>query len=79
MSGFWFRSSRQTIDLDNLIKHFQDAASGIIFVNDCQVTAYGAMEIHLDREAPRSHVWIEPHTDASLLRDYDRLTGKVRT
>jgi Holliday junction resolvase RusA-like endonuclease len=78
VSGFWFRSTRQTVDLDNLLKHFLDAATGIVFVNDCQVTAYGVMELHLDRDAPRSHVWVEPHDDASLLRAYDATTGKVR-
>lgn len=79
LSAFFFRSNRQVIDLDNLLKHFEDAASGICWVNDCQVTAYGVVELHLDREAPRTHIWIEPHAEASLLRDYDPKTGLVRT
>lgn len=78
LSVFFFRSSRQTVDLDNLLKHFEDAATGICWVNDCQVTAYGPTELHLDRDAPRTHVWIEPHTEATLLRDYDPETGRVR-
>lgn len=77
VSAFFFRSNRQTIDLDNLLKHILDAATGVCWVNDCQVTAYGATELHLDREAPRTHIWVEPHTDASLLRAYDPSTGKV--
>lgn len=77
LSGFFFRSSRQVVDLDNLFKHFEDAATGILWVNDCQVTAYGPSELHLDRDAPRSHIWIEPHTEASLLRSYDPATGKA--
>jgi Holliday junction resolvase RusA-like endonuclease len=78
LSFFFFRSSRQVIDLDNLVKHILDAAAGILFVNDCQVTAYGPTELHLDRGAPRTHLWIEPHVDASLRRLYDPETGKAR-
>jgi Holliday junction resolvase RusA-like endonuclease len=77
VSFFFFRSTRQVIDLDNLVKHFLDAAAGVVFVNDCQVTAYGPTEIHLDKDAPRSHVWIEAHTEASLRRQYDPETGKA--
>jgi len=78
ISIFFFRSSRQVIDLDNLLKHFEDAATGVVWVNDCQVTAYGPTELHLDKEAPRTHVWVEPHNEASLLRSYDPDTGKAR-
>lgn len=78
VSVFFFRASRQTVDLDNLLKHLLDAATGILWVNDCQVTAYGAAELHLDKEAPRTHLWVEPHLGASLLRAYDASTGKVR-
>jgi Holliday junction resolvase RusA-like endonuclease len=77
LSAFFFRSSRQVIDQDNLLKHILDAASGICWVNDCQVTAYGVVELHLDREAPRTHIWVEPHDEASLLRHYDPDTGKA--
>lgn len=78
--SFWFfRSNRQTIDLDNLIKHVLDAAAGIVFVNDCQVTAYGDTEVHLDRDNPRTEIVVEPHESATLLRDYDAATGRVRT
>jgi Holliday junction resolvase RusA-like endonuclease len=77
LSAFFFRSNRQVIDQDNLLKHLLDAATGIVWVNDCQVTAYGAVELHLDKEAPRTHIWVEPHDDASLLRHYDPVTGKA--
>lgn len=78
LSAFFFRASRQVVDLDNLLKHFEDAATGICWVNDCQVTAYGPTELHLDKGAPRTHIWIEPHTDATLLRDYNPLTGRTQ-
>lgn len=78
LSIFFFRSTRQMVDIDNLIKHFQDAATGILWVNDCQVTAYGPTELHLDREAPRTHVWVGVHAEASLLRAFDPATGKVQ-
>jgi Holliday junction resolvase RusA-like endonuclease len=78
LSVFFFRSSRQVVDLDNLVKHLEDAATGVLWVNDCQVTAFGPTELHLDREHPRTHLWVEPHTDASLLRSYDPDTGKAR-
>lgn len=77
LSAFFFRSSRQVVDLDNLLKHFEDAATGVLWVNDCQVTAYGPTELHLDREAPRSHIWVQAHDEASLLRSYDPDTGKA--
>lgn len=77
LSVFFFRSSRQVIDTDNLIKHLQDAGTGVLWVNDCQITAYGPTELHLDREAPRTHLWIEAHAEASLLRSYDPETGKA--
>jgi Holliday junction resolvase RusA-like endonuclease len=79
LSVFFFRSSRQTVDMDNLLKHLQDAATGVLWVNDCQITAYGPTELHLDREEPRTHLWVGTHDEASLVRQYDPLTGKVRT
>lgn len=77
LSVFFFRSSRQTVDLDNLLKHLQDAASGVLWVDDCQITAYGPTELHLDRDAPRTHFWLELHKEASLLRSFDATTGKT--
>ncbi len=78
ISFFFYRASRQVVDMDNLVKHVLDAAHGVLFVNDCQVTAYGPTELHLDREYPRTHLWIEPHDEASLRRDYDPGTGRAR-
>lgn len=73
---FW-RSSRQVVDLDNLLKHLLDAATGVCWVNDCQVTAYGFTELRLDIENPRTWLQIRLDHEASLLRHYDPTTGKA--
>lgn len=79
VSAVFYRSTRGTVDLDNLLKHVLDAAAGVLFVNDCQVTAYGDVELHLDRDNPRTELAIEVHTGATMVRDYDPATGRVRT
>lgn len=74
----FFRSTRGTVDLDNLLKHLLDAATGVFWINDCQVTAYDRPELLLDRERPRTELWLAPHFNVQLLnRQYDLLTGKV--
>ena len=75
----FYRSTRQVVDLDNLLKHLHDAAEGVIWVNDCQITAYGVIELHLDREDPRTDLAVEIHSGASMTRLYDPVTGKVLT
>ena len=79
ISARFYRATRGTVDLDNLLKHVLDAATGVLWVNDCQVTAYGPTELHLDRDYPRTEITIEVHTDATMVRDYDAATGRVRT
>lgn len=64
---FW-RPTRQVVDLDNLVKHLQDAATGVLWVNDAQVTAITAA-LDLDRDNPRTEFWIEEHV-TGLTRDY---------
>lgn len=65
----FYRRNRQVVDLDNLIKHFKDAATGILWVDDCQVTAYDGPELFVDAESPRTEFWLEPH-DTSMVRAY---------
>jgi Holliday junction resolvase RusA-like endonuclease len=77
VSAVFWRASRQTIDLDNLLKHLLDSATGVCWVNDCQVTAYGTMELQLDRDNPRTWVQVRVHENASLLRRYSPTTGLV--
>lgn len=77
LSAMFYRSSRQVIDLDNLLKHLLDAATGICWVNDCQVTSYGTVGLHLDPDAPQTQLTVMADPAATLLRHYDPLTGKA--
>lgn len=63
----FFRSNRQRIDCDNMIKQFLDAATGVCWVDDCQVTAQlGIVEYDPDR--PRTVVVIGEHR-STLVRE----------
>lgn len=55
----FFRSNKQRIDLDNLVKAVLDAANGIAFVDDVQVVELAA-RIDLDPENPRTVILVEP-------------------
>lgn len=56
----FFRSTRQEIDADNMLKHVCDAGNGILWLDDSQVTAkYGQVE--LDPEQPRTILVLGPH------------------
>lgn len=56
----FFRSNRQRIDTDNLLKHVCDAANGILWEDDHQVTAIlGILELDVDR--PRTLIAWAPH------------------
>ncbi|MFF0092784.1 RusA family crossover junction endodeoxyribonuclease [Streptomyces canus] len=56
----FYRSSRQEIDADNMLKHVCDAGNGILWRDDSQITAkYGGIE--LDREKPRTILVLAPH------------------
>lgn len=57
----FFRSSRQRIDADNMLKHVCDAANGIVYLDDSQVTAVLGI-IELDAGSPRTVVMIADHT-----------------
>jgi Holliday junction resolvase RusA-like endonuclease len=65
----FFRSSRQEIDADNMLKHVCDAGNGLLWVDDSQITAkYGGIE--LDRERPRTILVMAPHV-STMLRGTD--------
>lgn len=68
LTAVFYRSSRQVIDLDNLLKHLMDSANGILWINDAQVTMIVA-EARLDRDAPRTEFMLEPH-ETDMTRDY---------
>lgn len=68
----FFRSNRQRIDADNMLKHVCDAANGIVYVDDSQVTAVLGV-VELDAENPRTIVMVADHittmtrgTDATI-------------
>jgi Holliday junction resolvase RusA-like endonuclease len=73
----FYRSSRQVVDLDNLLKHVLDAATGVLWVNDCQVTAYDGVALELDREDPRTVLYVATLPAPTMVRAYG-LDGKVR-
>ncbi|MFJ5038019.1 RusA family crossover junction endodeoxyribonuclease [Streptomyces parvulus] len=65
----FFRSTRQEIDGDNLLKHLCDAGNGLLWVDDSQITAkYGAIE--LDEFMPRTILVVAPHV-STMLRGTD--------
>lgn len=56
----FFRSSRQRIDADNMLKHICDAANGIVYDDDSQVTAVLGI-VELDIDTPRTIVMVADH------------------
>jgi Holliday junction resolvase RusA-like endonuclease len=69
----FFRPDRRQIDVDNMLKHVCDAANGIAWVDDAQITAvYGVAE--LDVEDPRTLVVVTKHRSS-----LDRAPAKKRT
>ncbi|MER5699654.1 RusA family crossover junction endodeoxyribonuclease [Streptomyces mirabilis] len=69
----FFRSSRQEIDSDNMLKHVCDAGNGLLWLDDSQITAkYGGIELDVDR--PRTILVMAPHVSTM-----QRGTDYVRT
>ncbi|MFD0209193.1 RusA family crossover junction endodeoxyribonuclease [Streptomyces hirsutus] len=67
----FFRPDMRLIDVDNMIKHVCDAANGVVWVDDSQVTAvYGQAELDVDE--PRTLVVVAPHM-STLLRGTDNV------
>lgn len=69
MAAVFYRSNRQRIDADNMLKHLCDAATGIAWHDDSQVTAVLGV-IELDPAHPRTVVAFAPH-ESSLTRGTD--------
>ncbi len=65
----FFRPNSQRIDTDNLLKHVCDAANGILWVDDSQVTAVLG-QIELDADNPRTVIVVGKH-ESSLKRGVD--------
>jgi len=71
VGAVFFRPDLRLIDVDNMLKHVLDAANGIVWHDDSQVTAlYGAAE--LDAREPRTLVVIAPHA-STLKRGTDNV------
>lgn len=66
----FYRPNRQRIDADNLMKHFLDAATGVCWVDDSQVTAQLGI-VEYDAHRPRTVVCIGDH-DSTMVRDANR-------
>lgn len=60
MACIFFRPNRQRIDADNMLKHVCDAANGIIWNDDSQVTAVLGI-VELDADRPRTLIAVAPH------------------
>jgi Holliday junction resolvase RusA-like endonuclease/endogenous inhibitor of DNA gyrase (YacG/DUF329 family) len=56
----FYRPNMQRIDTDNMLKHVCDAANGLLWEDDCQVTAIVGIT-RLDREKPRTIIVVGPH------------------
>lgn len=56
----FFRSNRQRVDTDNLIKHVCDSGNGVLWKDDSQITAVAGI-IELDKDSPRTIVVVGDH------------------
>jgi Holliday junction resolvase RusA-like endonuclease len=64
----WFyRSNKQRIDLDNLLKSVLDGANGIAWRDDVQVTSIGA-RLHLDPQNPRTILILRDDEESTMPR-----------
>ena len=63
----FFRPTRRRVDVDNLVKHVLDAANGVTFADDSQVTRLYA-DVELDRANPRTVVVMGRHA-STLTRE----------
>ncbi|MFI8976854.1 RusA family crossover junction endodeoxyribonuclease [Nocardia asteroides] len=62
----FYRRTRRRVDADNLVKHVCDAANGVLWKDDSQVTAeLGVVE--LDRSNPRTVILLSRH-DSTMER-----------
>lgn len=65
----FYRSSRQVVDLDNLLKHLMDSAGGVLWINDAQVTSIEA-DLDLDRDNPRTEFKLAGDFGTKMTRSY---------
>lgn len=65
----FFRPNYQRIDVDNMLKHVNDAANEVLWRDDSQVTALMGL-VEYDAENPRTLVMLAPHR-STLARGSD--------
>lgn len=63
----FYRESLLVVDGDNLFKHLLDAAQGVLFVNDTQVTDFH-VTVDLDRDRPRTELAIGTDMRSTMVR-----------
>lgn len=68
----FYRASRQIVDIDNLVKHIQDCANGILYVDDVQITCLRTT-LDLDRDNPRTHIIVVQDAVSTMRRGTDFL------
>jgi Holliday junction resolvase RusA-like endonuclease len=66
----FYRASRQIVDVDNLQKHVLDAGLGVLYTDDCQITAL-TCSLDLDRDNPRTVIQITRDHASTLKRGTD--------
>ena len=60
MVCIFYRPNKQRIDTDNMLKHVCDAANGILWKDDSQVTALVGVTEY-DKKSPRTVIALGPH------------------
>jgi Holliday junction resolvase RusA-like endonuclease len=73
----FFRSSFQRVDVDNMLKHVLDSATGTCWVDDSQVTAVAGF-VELDRKHPRTIIVVGLH-QSTMKRESTLLEGVCET
>lgn len=63
----FYMPDRRVLDGDNLSKHLWDAANGVLWRDDSQVTR-SAQFVELDRERPRTELLLGSHDGVTLVR-----------
>jgi Holliday junction resolvase RusA-like endonuclease len=71
LACIFYRPNFQRIDVDNMLKHVCDAANGIVWDDDSQITALVGTA-HLDVDDPRTIIAVAPH-ESTLLRGSDAI------
>lgn len=69
LACIFYRENKQRIDADNMLKLICDAANGILWLDDSQVTAVVGV-VELDAEKPRTVIAWSPH-ESSMTRGTD--------